>query len=175
MDPMRMVIHNANLSCGVILSAASLFMSLGGFQRLMTSASDGGRASAVAEVVLMIMDSVAICVSRVIVAVIRCIAHAATQRPLREKRHGASCFELRSFCEKGRKAESPDYWGITRKSAYIVTTDILLGTPVDSWAPRLTITLRTRSSSEEARAKSAFLISDRMRRISVSNGSCSVP
>jgi hypothetical protein len=80
------------------------------------------------------------------------------------------------LCEKGRKAESPDYWGITRKSAYIVTTDVLPGCAYGiSWASRLTITLRTRSSSEEARAKSAFLINHRMRRISVSIGSCSVP
>jgi hypothetical protein len=32
------------------------------FRRLMTSASDGGRASVVDEVVLMVMDSVAVCV-----------------------------------------------------------------------------------------------------------------
>lgn len=58
MDPTRIVIHNANLSSGVTLSAASLFMSLGGFRRLMTSASDGGCASVADEVVLMVIDSV---------------------------------------------------------------------------------------------------------------------
>ena len=62
MDPTRMVIHNANLSSGVIFSAASLFMFLGGFRRLITSASDGGRAGVVDEVVLMVVDSVAVCV-----------------------------------------------------------------------------------------------------------------
>ena len=65
-----MVIHNANLSSGVIFSAASLFMSLGGLRRLMTSASDGGLASVVDEVVLMVVNSVAVCVSTVIVVVI---------------------------------------------------------------------------------------------------------
>ena len=67
MDPTRMVIHNANLSNGVIFSAASLFMSLGGLRRLMTSASDGGRSSVVDEVVLMVVDSVAVSASRIIV------------------------------------------------------------------------------------------------------------
>ena len=57
-----MVIHKASLSSGVILSAASLFMSLGGFRRLMTSASDGGRANVGDAVVLMVVDSVAVCV-----------------------------------------------------------------------------------------------------------------
>jgi hypothetical protein len=62
-DPTRMVIHKASLSRGVILSAASLFMSLGGLRRLMTSASDGGRANVVDAVVLMVVDSVAVCVN----------------------------------------------------------------------------------------------------------------
>ena len=67
MDPTRTVIHNANLSNGVIFSAASLFMSLGGLRRLMTSASNGGRASVVDEVVLMVVDSVAVSALRIIV------------------------------------------------------------------------------------------------------------
>ena len=70
MEPTRMVIHNANLSSGVSFSAASLFMFRGGLRRLITSASDGGRAGVVDEVVLMVVDSVAVRVSRIIVAVI---------------------------------------------------------------------------------------------------------
>ena len=53
MEPTRRVIHNANLSSGVSFSAASLFMFRGGLRRLITSASDGGRAGVVDEVVLM--------------------------------------------------------------------------------------------------------------------------
>ena len=65
-----MVIHNANLSNGVSFSAASLFMFRGGLRRLITSASDGGRAGVADEVMLMAVDSVAVRVSRMIVAVI---------------------------------------------------------------------------------------------------------
>jgi hypothetical protein len=64
------VIHNANLSSGVTLSAASLFMSLGGFRRLMTSASDGGCASVADEVRAHGYRFRVVCVLRVIVAVI---------------------------------------------------------------------------------------------------------
>jgi hypothetical protein len=70
MEPTRMVIHNANLSSGVIFSAASLFMSLGGLRRLITSATDGGRADVVDVVVLMNIDSVTVGVSWIILAVI---------------------------------------------------------------------------------------------------------
>ena len=96
MEPTRMVIHNANLSSGVSFSAASLFMSLGGLRRLITSASDGGRAGVADEVMLMVVDFVAVRVSRIIVAVIsalpainlyiaRCQSHEHLQR-----RHAAT-------------------------------------------------------------------------------------
>ena len=65
-----MVIHNANLSSGVSFSAASLIMFRGGLRRLITSSSDGGRAGVADEVMLMVVDSVAVRASRIIVAII---------------------------------------------------------------------------------------------------------